>query len=499
MLILFFFLCVTDVKELEDSNLKEDVSKTGKPWVACPSRPKKDVDDDSVSVSISVVQADEPVPFASESDDSDVVIVTRIPHGSDKEKPFRDPRHSSQKSLVSNSEGVIQSKVTVSGEKNKSGKIITNVDTPQVLPSKTNTCEKQANHAVKIDGSLAMAGSSEKEVNDISPENSGTVSSSEKSSDASVEFTGPPNMQGKNKSEGIKRKADFDDIVLNEPRKPTVESVDVKDTVPTSGEKQSNSDEVTNVGGTILDLSGICYTVTPSQRKRISICVDNRSIRTCSSLGVTPAVNKEATESVTENLQQIKLKRQRLDGSLSGNVLLASNENKLDDNPPKNVQISEVNRSVQNHVKVTNINEKDLPKITSPSVTTTNSISTPSLKKDILQGRNSDIKYVVCDNSISKLVPAPVSLGNKVGYHIVTSNRGERSGNLLSCSNVAKKTAVRKKETFAPLYFTIVSSANLHAAGTTNSISASKVNIVAAVRNSNPQTNQMGPEVGNSA
>jgi ubiquitin len=597
-----------NVKQLEDKSVKEDIANAVKP------RLKKNMDDDSFSMSISVVRGDEPMPFASEPDDSDVTV-TRISHGSGKEKPFQDPISSSQKSRVSSAEGVIQSKVTVSGEKNKSAKIVTFVDTPQLIPLKTNTCEKQASHVVKMDGSLGLTGNSEKEVNETSPEKLGTVSSFKTSSDASMEFIGLPNMQGKIKSKGIKKKAKFDDIVLNEPQKPTLEPVHVKDTVPVSSEKgikkkakfddivlnepqkptlelvhvkdtvpissekkgnkkkakfedivlnepqkptlehvhvkntipissekkgikkkakfedivlnepqkptlepvhvkdtvpissetQSVSDEVTKVT-TVPNLGGVCNTVTPTQRKRISICVDNKCIRTCPSLGVTPAVNNEATDSVTENLQKIKVKQQRPDGSSSGNVILAGNENKLDGNASKNVQISEVDRTVQNHVKATNVSGKDtikkffvdLPAVMTPTVTTMNSISAPTLKKDILQCRSSDIKYVVCDNSISKFVPASVSSGNKVGYHIVTSNRGGRSGNALSCSDVAVKTAAGQKETLAPLYFAIVSSANVHAAGTANSSSANKVSIVAAVRNSNQQTNQTRPQVRNS-
>jgi hypothetical protein len=508
MLTLFIFLCVSDyaadVKDMKYNSLKADIANTVKPLAACPSPLKTDMDDDSVSVSISVVQDDEPVPFASEPNEKDVVTVTRILHGSDKEKPLQGPTSNSHLSLVSNAEGVIQSKITVSGARNKSDTIIAVVDAPQVTPSKSNACEQQANHAVKIDGLLGLTDSYEKEINDISPEKSDMVSILKKSSDASLEFTGLPNMQGKVKSEETKRKTDFNSIVPTEPQKPTVESANVEGSVPVSGEKQSNPDEVSDVGGKIPGLGAICYTVMPSQRKRVSICV-NKSIKACPSLALTPAVNKEATESVAENFQKIKLKQQGLDGN--ANAILASNENKMDVHPSKNVRISEMNRSLQSHVKVTNINEEcaiknlfsDLPNVVSPNITTTNSINTPSIKKGILQHKSSDIKYVVYDNSLPKLVPTTASSGNKVGYHIVTSSQGGGTGNALSCSGVAKKTAVGQRETLAPVYLAVVSSAGAHAAGTTNSISVSKVNIMAAVRKSNQQANQTGPQVGNNA
>jgi hypothetical protein len=400
----------------------------------------------------------------------------------------------------------MQSKSTVSGKKKESDEIITVLDTLQVIPLKTDTCERQADHTVKMHVFPGLPDNSEKEVNYMLPEKSGTVSLLKKSSDASIEFTGPPNMEGKIKSEGNKRKAEFDSNIVTEPQKPALKSVDVKDTVPNSGEKQNNSNEETDVGGTVPSLDVICYTVMPSERKRISTCVDNKRTRTCTSLGVRPAANIEATDPVTENLQKFKLKQQRPDVSSSGNIILTSNENNVDGDPSKNIRINEVNRSLQNHVKVTNIPEKDaiknlfsdLPKVVSPSVTETNSISSPSLKKDVLQGRSSDFKYV-CDNSTSRLVPATVSSGNKVGYHIVTTSRGGRSGNALSCSNVAMKTAVGQKETFAPVYVAVVSSASAHPAGTTNHIIAPKMNIVAAVGNSNQHTSQTGPQVGNSA
>jgi hypothetical protein len=340
---------------------------------------------------------------------------------------------------------------------------------------------------------------SEKEVNYMLPEKSSTVNLLKKSSDASIEFIGPPNMQGEIKSGGIKRKAEFDNIVVSEPQKPAAKTVEVKDTVPNSGEKRSNSDEETDVGGTIPSLDGICSTVIPSQRKKISICPENRRTMACTSLGVRPAADIEAIDPAIENLQKFKLKQQRFDVSSSGNIVLSSNENDVDDEPSKNIRINEVNGSLQNHVKVTDIPKKDatknllsdLPSVMNPSVTETNSISSPSLKKNVFQDRSSD----VYDNSTSGLVPATISSGNKVGYHIVTSSRGGRNGNALSSSNVVMKTAVGQKETFTPVYVAVVSSASAHAARTANNITAPKVNVMAAGGNSN----QIGPQVGNSA
>jgi hypothetical protein len=49
------------------------------------------------------------------------------------------------------------------------------------------------------------------------------------------------------------------------------------------------------------------------------------------------------------------------------------------------------------------------------------------------------------------------------------------------------------------VFVAVVSSASAHAAGTTNSIIAPKMNIMAAVGNSNQQINHIGPQVGNSA
>jgi hypothetical protein len=463
------------------------------------------MDDDSVSVSISVVRDDEPVAIALEREDKDVVTVTRIPQGSGKEKPLQDPISSAHNPLISNDEGVIQSKFTVSGKKKKSDKITTVMNTLHVITLKTDTCERQADHTAKTHVFPGLPGNSEKEVNYMLPEKSGMVSLLKKSTDASIEFIGPPNMQGKVRPEGTKRKAEFDSVIVNEPLKPAVKSLDVKDTVTNSGEKRSNSDEETDVEGTVPSSDGVCYTVMPSQKKIISVCVDNKRTEACASLGVRPDANIEATDPVIENLQKFELKQQRLDDSSSGNIL-TRNENNVDSDPSRNMQINEVNKSLQNHVKVTIIPEKDaiknlfidLPKVVSPSVTETNSISSPSLKKDILQGRSSDFKYVH-DNSTSRLVPATVSSGNKVGYHIITSSRGGRSGNAVSCSNVAMKTTVGQKETLTPVYVAVVSSASAHAAGTTNSISAPKMNTVAAVGNNNQRTNQIGPQVGNSA
>ncbi|XP_023709753.1 uncharacterized protein LOC111865732 isoform X3 [Cryptotermes secundus] len=472
--------CVTDGKD------KEDSTNIVKPWVGYPLKPKKGMDDDFVSVSISVVQDDGPAPVASEREDKDVVTVTRIPQGSGKEKPLQDPISSAHKSCISSDEGVIQSKFTASGEKQIPDEIITVLDTSQVIPVKTDICERQVDHTVKKRVFPSLPGSSEKEVNCMLPEKSAPISLLKKSTDASIEFIEPPNMQGKIKTEGTKRKAEFGSIVVNEPQKPTLKSLDVKDTVPNSGEKRSNCDEETDTGGRVPSLDVICYTVMPSQRKRTPVCVDNKRTGACTSLGVRLAANIEAADPVIDNLQKFKLKQQRFDVSSSGNIILTSNENNVDSSPSKNVQINEVNRSLQNHVKDANIREKnaiknlfsDLPKVV--SVNETDSISSPSLKKDVHQGRSSDFKYAY-DNSTSRLVPATVSSGNKVGYHIVTNSQCGRSGNALSCSNVAMKTAVGQNETLTPVFVAVVSSASTYAAGTTNSISAPKVNIVAAV------------------
>jgi hypothetical protein len=224
--------------------------------------------------------------------------------------------------------------------------------------------------------------------------------------------------------------------------------------------------------------------------------------------------NTQDTNSILQNLEKFKLKQQSGGLIPTGNLILANNKNKLEGGCTKTIRLCEVNRNLQNNcVKLTNISGKDIPVKNSfndlsalvnvskgSSVTEKSSVvSFSSLKKNILN-RNSDLKYVVYDNSKALLVPTSVPAGSKRGYNIVTSSDVTRSADTQSCSNATLKTAVNQKETFTPVFVAIVSSANAHAAGTTTSISASTVkNIMTAVGNTGQQTKKLGPQVGNSA
>jgi hypothetical protein len=228
---------------------------------------------------------------------------------------------------------------------------------------------------------------------------------------------------------------------------------------------------------------------------------------------VRPVANAQDTNSILQNLERFKLKQQSGGLIPTGNLILA-NKNKLESGCTKTVRLCEVNRNLQdNCVKLTNISEKDIPVKNSfndlsalmniskgSSVTEKSSVlSLSALKKNILN-RNSDLKYVVYDNSKARLVPTSVPVGSKRGYNIVTSSDVTRSADTQSFSNATLKTTVNQKETLTPVYVAIVSSANAHAAGTTTSISASTVkNIMSAVGNSSQQTRKYGPQVGNSA
>jgi hypothetical protein len=550
----FYFFYVSDYLTVEndvgDSNINTKIVNNEKPLITHLLQLKEGMDDDSVSVSISVVQDDETVPVVSEPEDKDVVTVTRIPQGSVEDKPLQDPINRTHKSFVSKAEGVIQSKFSASGKQKKSEKITAILDTLQVTPLKANsdTCEKQDNHTVKMDDFLDFPSKFEKEVNYISPENLGTIGLLKKSSDESIGFIRFPAMQKKSKSEEVTRKAVLEDTILKEPEKSLMESLDVKDTVPNSAKNKSDNDEEIDVRGPVPNLGGVCYTLMPSERKRISISVDSKRIRTSTSLGARSVGNSQDTNLILQNVQKFKLKQQKLDSkrirtstslgaksigniqdsnlilqnvqkfklkqqrlglNSSGNFILANNVNNVEGSPPKKIQLYELSRNVRkNCVKVENIAEKDIAVNNpvndlptpmsiskSPSETDTTSVSFPSLKGNILQGQSSDLKYVVYDNSKSRLVPARVSSGNKMGYHVVTSGQVGRNRNGPSCSDAAQKT-----ETATPVYVTIVSSACANATGTTSSISAGTVkNLVAAVEGSNQRTKQVGPQVGNSA
>lgn len=514
----FIFCCISDniaeEKGVESNSRKiEDVDE--KPQIAYPLQMKGVMDDDAVSVSISVVRDDEPMPVTSQPDDKDVVTVTRIPQECSEGKPLQDLINSNYKSCIKNAEGMIQSKLVASGKKKKLDTITTVLDTKKVTPFKVNadTYERKDEHIVKMDSFICFPRSPKKEVDSMTPENSGTISILKESSDASIGFYGVPSIQEESQLERTKRKAGFENIILNKPQRSLLECFDAKGTVSSTPRKQSDFID-TDVQGQVPDLGGVCYTVMPTQRKRISICVDNKRIRACTSLGVRPVANTQDTNSILRNLEKFKLKQQSGGLIPTGNLILANNKNKLEGGCTKTIRLCEVNRNLQNNcVKLTNISEKDIPVKNSfsdlsalmniskgSSVTEKSSVvSFSSLKKNILN-RNSDLKYVVYDNSKALLVPASVSAGSKTGYNIVTSSDVTRSADTQSCSNATLKTAVNQKETLTPVYVAIVSSANAHAAGTTTSISASTVkNIMTAVGNSSQQTKKFGPQVGNSA
>jgi hypothetical protein len=511
----FYFICVSgflaDEKDVGDSSVKEDIVNDEKPRIAHPLHVNEGTDDDFVSVSISVVRDDDPVPVVPEPEDKDVVTVTRIPQGSSEEKPVQDPVNGVHKSDVSIAEDVGHSKVIASENQKKLTKVTTIPDTLQVIPVKLNsdTCESQGDHTVKMDGFLGFPVSPEKEVSGTSPENMSSLNSPSDKSKECFEFS---DIQEKSKSIGNKKKADSEGTVLKEPEKSLMKSLDVNDAVPNSCEKQSDSDEGIDARGSGPNLGGVCYTVIPSPRKRISISVDSKMIRTSTSLGVRTIANLQDTNSVLQNLKTFKLKQQMLGSGLSKNFTLTSNENNTEGCPPKTLRVYGLSRNVQkNSVKFVNIAERDvaiknpvsnspmqLSMSENPSVTEMNSLSIPSLKGNILQGKGSDFKYVVYDNSKCRLVPASLPSGNKVGYHILTSGQLGRNGNAMACSNSALKTEMVQKGTTTPVYVAIVSSASANAAGTTNSITGSAVkSIMAVVGSSNQRTRQIGPQVGN--
>lgn len=511
------FYCVSGNMAEEkgvESNSRKMEDGDEKPQIAYPSHMKVGMDDDAVSVSISVVRDDEPMPVTSQPDDKDVVTVTRIPQECSEGKPLQDLMNSNYKSCIKNAEGMIQSKLFASGKKKKLDTITTVLDTQKVTPFKVNadTHERKDERIFKMDSFIRFPYSPKKEVDNMTPENSGTISILKESSDASIGFCGVPSIQEESQLEGTKRKAGFENIILNKPQRTLLECFDVKGTVSSTPRKQSDFID-TDVRGQVPDLGGVCYTVMPAQRKRISICVDNKRIRACTSLGVRPVANAQDTNSILQNLERFKLKQQSGGLIPTGNLILA-NKNKLESGCTKTVRLCEVNRNLQdNCVKLTNISEKDIPVKNSfndlsalmniskgSSVTEKSSVlSLSALKKNILN-RNSDLKYVVYDNSKARLVPTSVPVGSKRGYNIVTSSDVTRSADTQSFSNATLKTTVNQKETLTPVYVAIVSSANAHAAGTTTSISASTVkNIMSAVGNSSQQTRKYGPQVGNSA
>lgn len=511
----FIFYCVSDNMTGEkgmESNSRKIEDGDEKPQIAYPLPMKVGMDDDAISVSISVVRDDEPMPVTSQPDDKDVVTVTRIPQECSEGKPLQDLINSNYKSCVKNAEGIIQSKLVASGKKKKLDTITTVLDTQKVTPFKANadTHERKDEHVVQMDSFISFPYSPKKEVDNMTPENSGTISILKESSHASIGFCGVPSIQEESQLKRTKRKAGFENIVLKKPQRSLLECFDAKGTVSSTARKQSDFID-TDVQGQVPDLGGVCYTVMPTQRKRISICVDNKSIR---GMGVGPVANTQDTNSVLQNLERFKLKQQIGGLNPTGNLILASNKNKLEVGCTKAMQLCEVKRNLQNNcVKLTNISEKDIPvknsfsdlsaliNVSKGSTVAEKSsvVSFSSLKKNILN-RNSDLKYVVYDNSKAILVPASVPAGSKRGYNIVTSSDVTRSADTQSCSNSTLKTAVNQKETLTPLYVAIVSSANAHATGTTTSISASTVkNIMTAMGNSTQQTKKFGPQVGNSA
>lgn len=499
---------------MEDNSRKTEVSDNEKPQTAYPLEMKDNVVDDNVSVSISVVRGDEPVPVVSQPEDKDVVTVTRIPQRRSEGKPLQDLINSNYKSCVKNAEGIIQSKLVASGRKKKSDKITTVLDTLKVIPLKVNadTCERKDEHKVKMDSVICFPFSPKIEVDSVTPENSSTVSILKESSDPSAGLFRVSSKQENTKSGRTKRKAGFENIILNKPQRSLLECLDAKGTVQSSTKKQGDSGD-TDVRGPVPDLGGVCYTMMPSQRKRISICVDNKRIRACTSLGVRPVASIQDTNSVLQNFERFKLKQQSGGLISTGNLILADNGNKPEGGCPRTIRFCEVSRNGQNNcVKLTRVPEKDIAMKNSfsdlsalmniskgPSITEKNSVSFSSLKKNFIN-RSSDLKYVVYDSANARLVPASVPSGNKKGYNIVTSSEVIRSANTQSCSNTALKTAVSHKETVTPVYVAIVSSANAHAAGTTTSVSASTVkNIMAAVGSSSQQAKNFGSQVGNSA
>jgi len=514
----FIFYCVSDNMAEEkgvESNSGKIEDGVEKPHIAYPLPMKVGMDDDAVSVSISVVRDDEPMPVTAQPDDKDVVTVTRIPQECSEGKPLQDLINNNYKSCIKNAEGMIQSKLVASGKKRKLDTITTVLDTQKVTPFNVNadTHERKDEHTVKMDSSICFPYSTKKEVDNMTPENSGTISILKESSHASIGLCGVQSIQEQSQLERTKRKAGFENIILNKPQRSFLECFDAKGTLSSTPRKQSDFID-TDVQGEVPDLGGVCYTVMPTQRKRISICVDNKRIRACTSLGVGPVANTQDTNSILQNLERFKLKQQSGGLIPTGNLILANNKNKLEGGCTKTIRLCEVNRNLQNNcVKLTNISEKDIPVKNSfsdlsalmnvskgSSVTEKSSVvSFSSVKKNILN-RNSDLKYVVYDNSNARLVPASVPAGSKRGYNIVTSSDVTRSADTQSCSNATLKTAVNQKETLTPLYVAIVSSANAHATGTTTSISASTVkDIMTAVGNSSQQTKKFGPQVGNSA
>jgi hypothetical protein len=592
---------LTDGNDVGGSNVNMETVNNEKPLIAYPSQLKEKMDD-TVSVSISVVQGNEQVSGVSESEDSDVVTVTRIPQERTENKPLQDLINSTHEPLVSKAEGVIQSKFRASGKRRKSEKIIAIPDRLQVIPLKANTniSEHTYAHTVKMDDVLGFHSKSEKEVNDMSPDNLGTVGRLKKSSDKSVGFLRFPNMQKKGKSGDSTTNAGIEDIILEEPDKSVTKSLDVKHTVPDSAKTLIDCSEENSVGCPVPNLSGVCYTVMPSKRKRISISVDSKRIRTSTSHGVRSNTDIQDTNFIFQNVQKFKLKQQVLGLSSSGNLIVANNVKNVEGSSPKNIQVYELSRNVQKNcvkpeniaekevaannpasvanpeniaekdvavknpvsvaepeniaekdvavkdpisvVKPENIAEKDVSAknlvtvaepeniavkdpvtvakpiaekdiavkkpITdlsapmsiskSPNANDTIFVSYPSLKRGILQGQSSDIKYVVYDNSKSRLVPASVTSGNKMGYHVITSSEVGRNKDALPYSGAAQKTALGHKKTGTPLFVTIVACAN--ATGTTSSVSTSKVkNVMPPAASRNQRTKQVGPQVGNSA
>lgn len=504
MYIFFVSDCVTNENCVGDSVINTEMVNNEKPLIAHSLQLKEGVDDDSVSVSISVVQDDEPMPTISDAEDRDVVTVTRIPRGCVEDKLLQDVVNRKHKSFVSKAEDAIHSKFSASGKQRKS-EVTTVLDILQVIPSKpnTDTSERQDNHIVKMDELIGSPSKSEKEVNDISPENLSTVGILKKSSDESIGFIRFPAVQKINKSEEVTRKAVSEQIVQKGPRKLLMGSLDVKDAVPDSAKNRIDTNEEIDVGGSVSNGGGVWYTLMPSERKRISISVDNKTIRTSTSPGA-----RQDTNFILHNADKFNLKQQQLGLNSSGNLILPNNMNDVEDGLLKKVRMHQLSRNLQNNcVKADNSAEKDIAVKNpvsdlptqmsiskSPSTNETVSVSAPSLKGNILHGQSSDLKYAVFDNSKCKLVSGRVLSGNKMGHHVLSSGQIGKNINSLSCTDAAQKIG-----TATPVFVAVLPSACSNTTMTSSSISASTVkNSVATDEGSNQRTKQVRPQVGNS-
>ncbi|XP_069678287.1 uncharacterized protein [Periplaneta americana] len=419
------------------------------------SRPLRltDETDDSVSVSISVVRGDEP-EVVQEPKDNDVTV-TRILHGNNKVKSPKASfaSSSSDKKLLTNMSKEkteltvnirdnIECKFSFKVRQNNSGSFSPLSSTLQVTPlkEKESGSGKKSDITDKEEGFLDLF---EKDYDDnITIENSGMSSPSFESSDESKGFRGFPCKQEKEVGE-TQPKTKFQDVIVKK-----FQDVIVK-------KLESNN-------------------AIPIQTEGLIVKVDNDQSKTSSSVDANSSPPNQDINSLFQNLQRLTVKRPLQGSSTSGQFILTNSDNNQECIAPKKIRLVGVSKDVhQKTLNIVNLQDKSItakkslstiPTLVgiskSPNTSESNPVTLSAIKNKMFGGKNSDVKYVVYDNSKSKIVStiAPSS-GVPVKYHLVPNSQGVVNRNVVnSCSTALPKTS-GSQEPPPPLYVTIVSAA----------------------------------------